>query len=241
MKPRSSTLFHFTKSLEAVKNILKNGLYPRYVLEDVRWHNLDDDFIAWPMSCFCDIPLSRIIEHTNFYGHYGIGITKSFGMKNGLSPVIYTLEDGYMDSHLRSIFFLVNGLGDKEKEDMAIKIPWKILRHIKPIQGQMVVSGKVVEKEFYTENEWRYVIEDAPFMSRESYDDLDERARYNLAAEQYKLIITPSDIKYIFVNNDSDIPNLVNYIYNELDHYPSSDLKILNSRITSLESLNDDM
>jgi hypothetical protein len=76
MKPKSHTLFHFTKNVEFVKNILLDGFWPRYCLEDLSWYVFDVGYVAFPMVCFCDIPLSRINEHVGFYGEYGIGVTK---------------------------------------------------------------------------------------------------------------------------------------------------------------------
>jgi len=55
------------------------------------------------------------------------------------------------------------------------------------------------------------------------------------------LKFSPRDIKYIFVKYDSDIPNIINFIQSDLDHYPSSDVKILLSRVTSLESISHDL
>ena len=45
---------------------------------------------AAPMVCFCDLPLSLIRRHLKEYGHFGIGLDKKWGLKNGVAPVIYT-------------------------------------------------------------------------------------------------------------------------------------------------------
>jgi hypothetical protein len=45
---------------------------------------------AIPMVCFCDLPLSLIKKHVEEYGGYGIGLNKTWGVKNGVAPVIYT-------------------------------------------------------------------------------------------------------------------------------------------------------
>jgi len=47
--------------------------------------------------------------------------------------------------------------------------------------------------------------------------------------------------KRIAVKTDSEIPTLVNFINNELDRFPSNELKVLSTRITSLESLDPDL
>ncbi len=90
MKPKSHTLFHFTNSNDTLKLILKGGFWPKYCLEDVKWVDFNDHkFIAYPMVCFCDIPLSRVGEHVKFYGEFGLGLTKEWAVTNSLSPVHY--------------------------------------------------------------------------------------------------------------------------------------------------------
>jgi hypothetical protein len=94
LNPKSHTLFHFTKSNDILKSLIKDGFWPRYCLEDVKWMDLEEnDFIAYPMACFCDIPLSRVDEHVNFYGKFGIGLTKQWAMSNGLTPVHYVSQN----------------------------------------------------------------------------------------------------------------------------------------------------
>lgn len=55
---------------------MTNGFWPRYCLEDFRWYNKDIPNVSYPMVSFCDIPLTRIREHTDFYGSFGIGMTR---------------------------------------------------------------------------------------------------------------------------------------------------------------------
>ncbi len=105
MKPRSDNLFHFTKSIDILESILKNGFYARYCLEDIRWLNSNEDkFIAFPMVCFCDIPLSRATEHTEFYGSYGLGLTKDWGIRNNLNPVVYGTDNGLVRDAIHYFF-----------------------------------------------------------------------------------------------------------------------------------------
>ena len=81
----SNTLFHFTKDLDTIKNILSDGLFwPIYCIEYDKGPNVDGTFNAFPMVCFCDIPLSQISEHLLDYGKYGIGINKQWGKEKYL-------------------------------------------------------------------------------------------------------------------------------------------------------------
>jgi hypothetical protein len=243
-RSKSENLFHFTKNIEFLKSILNHGIRPRYCLEDQEWFNLDFH-IAYPMCCFCDIPLSRINDHTEFYGAYGIGLTKSWGIKNNLNPVVYCPSNGLAPSVAN---FLLNKNRDKddeetdeqkEKREVAF---FSLLKIIKPISGVMIMGGRPVKKDFYLENEWRYTptneIGDSVILQEDFDREKDER---NKLLEETPLTFTPLDIKYIFVESDEEIPEMVDFINNNLDSWPLSDLKILTSRITSLSTISNDL
>lgn len=69
----SKSLFHFTGSADNLINILKNGLAPRYCLENFGMFDFglpktsEDLEIAVPMVSFCDISLSKVQYHLSFY------------------------------------------------------------------------------------------------------------------------------------------------------------------------------
>lgn len=244
MKPRSDTLFHFTKNIDTLKSILKNGFWPRYSLEDFRWYNPQMDFISYPMVCFCDIPLTRLREHVNFYGDYGLGMTKQWAKKNGLNPVVYLSQSTPLLNALVRLFgknpTSFGGYYLESAEDVN-----SILSYIKPIEGNITINGRIIYKEFYQENEWRYVPK-APticqWISKEVYSNNVSLFPFNEGAKFYgALHIVPTDVKYIFVKFDYEIPNMINYIQQEFGHYPENDFKILMSRIVSLESINVDL
>ena len=240
MKPKSDNLFHFTKSLDVLKLILENGIQPRFCLEDIEWFNLDTfKHIAYPMSCFCDIPLSRISEHTDFYGSYGIGLSKEWGVKNNLNPVVYSPPGGHIQNLAKHVFYLEFPDELKKMEEELNPHIYKLLSFIKPTYGKMVVSSGIVEKEFYQENEWRFVPDVDKLIYHEKFEE--EKDFENKEIEKYKLKFTPQDIKYIFVREDNDIPPLVDFINEKLGRFPLNDLKILQSRIVSLQTLSLDL
>ena len=247
MTPKSSTLFHFTKSNEALKLVLKNGLWPRYCLEDIDWLSIDNlKFVAFPMVCFCDIPLSRIDEHVKFYGEFGVGLTKEWAMTNGLTPVHYVSPNSEIPNAYIS---LVNILATDDGEEDASNGGWDYLRyilaHAKPIEGNMVVGSELIEKDFHQESEWRYIAKHDDvngFISKSDFEKEELVAgRNNETKKNCMLKFSPKDIKYIFVKTDSYIPEIINFIQAEMDQYPSSDLKVLMSRVISLESISGDL
>ena len=233
MKPKSDNLFHFTKSLEIIKSILKNGIYPHFCLEDISWIKWNGEkYLGFPMACFCDIPLSRISEHTDFYGNYGIGLTKDWGVKNKLNPVIYTPLDSQIQELMQDLYvqLLKKDNADEEGEN-AFKL-WSLL---KPISGKVPCSDSNEKKEFLQECEWRYVPPINRLVLNSEFEK--EKDKDNKEIEEFKLKFEPADIRYIFVKEDSEIPGLVDFIKENLGKHPLDDLKILQSRIISLDTL----
>jgi hypothetical protein len=245
MQPKSHTLFHFTKSGAVLQRILKEGFWPRYSLEEIGWLGIKDkDACAYPMACLCDIPLSRIDEHVAFYGSFGIGMSKEWSRKNGLNPVFCLAGQTPVVESVRRVFESTTGLDEPRREAVYKHVRY-LLAHIKPTEGQVSVGRQPVAKEFYQESEWRYVPRHddvGGYLLRPAFDDKakleEEDARTKAAC---MLRFAPSDVKYIFVPTDADIPAVINYIQTELDFYPSADLKVLMSRVTSLESVRDDL
>ena len=224
---------------------MKNGFWPKYCLEDINW--LDEEgheYIAYPIVCFCDIPLSRIQEHVGFYGNFGLGLTKEWAESNGLNPITYISPGNNLSNAYNELNDHANKL-DTEDCDLA-KITMRYLySHTKPIEGSMVVDGSPVRKEFYQESEWRFVPKSSDieeYLFKKSFDDSGELKEANdLTKEHCSLKFTPKDIKYIFVKSDTDIPDVINFINTEMDSFPNADLKVLMSRVTSLESISNDV
>jgi len=240
--PKSESLFHFTKSLDGLLSILKNGFFPRFCVEDHTWFGMSDNAAAYPIVCFCDIPLSRIKDHTDFYGAYGIGLTREWAQKNHLEPVIYSA--GYGSVLDIAKYLWQEGVeADDEKFDIdRFSYFSKLARYIKPIKGKMTVGGEILDKEFYQENEWRYAPHDGletKTLFKESFDA--KREEENKKLEKKPLEIAPQDIKYIFVSDDTEIPQVVDFINTQLGHFPHTDLKILLTRVLSLNSVENDL
>lgn len=246
MKRSRSCLFHFTKSIDSLMNILSEGYYPHYCLEDLAWQGIEKlEFLAFPTVCFCDIPIARISEHVEFYGEYGLGMSKKWALTNQLNPLIYISESSLYTTHFLSAFRgTYRAYKDSVDNDFTADI-FYMFAYSKQISGRIIIGDKTTTKDFYLENEWRHVPEHAniePILLKPEYDNAAKRAEANEKAKRYGCLqFTPADVRYIFVKCDADIPALVNFINEKLDKYPSADLKILTTRITSLEHIERDM
>src|SRR3990167_113479 len=243
MKPRSSALFHFTKSENTLFKILEGGFWPRYCLEDVEWQGLDDlDFVAFPMVCFCDIPLSRIADHVGFYGDWGLGLSKEWAEKNRLNPLMYLSSGSELhDAFSQTMQYIAE---NAEDEKAPIDNFRYMLAHTKPTKGRMLLGGEHLYKEFYQESEWRYVPTSekiSSYLRRSAHEDEARLKTENSKTKKHATLkFSPNDVKYVFVPKDSDIPSVINFMQTKLDGHPASDLKVLFSRVISLESIKGD-
>lgn len=99
MSKSANALFHYTRSVNNLTGIIKNGFEHRLVKEDLSirgFRNSPFSFpgliryeFSWYMVCFCDIPLNSVHDHIKQYGSYGIGLNKEWGMSQGITPVRY--------------------------------------------------------------------------------------------------------------------------------------------------------
>lgn len=242
MKPRTTCLFHFTEELDTICKILKEGLWPKYSLEDFEWLNCGKSQVALPMLCFCDIPMTRLHDHTNFYGRYGIGFCRDRLISFGVSPVIYLSPE--MDSFLKDALRAIRTKADELKDPWFTQNLALILAHCKPTKGMV----KGLERDYYSECEWRYL------RWVERRDDM--KHGFTLSAEQYKnkghlaaaneerkadlLEIFPADVKYLLVESNQDVPKLIKFIDDELRHYAKDVLDLLKTRITILDEIPND-
>jgi len=225
MSVSSNSLFHFVSRREYLEDILNGDFYPRYCMEhfDFKMLRLRDVYIL--MKCFCDIPLSQIIEHTKMYGNYGIGFSKEWGQRQRISPMIYLYRNSNTYKNINDTF---QNVLDKAYTEFVTKKTKKaskevfdslsILGYIKPIKGKMQRNGKDVSVIFYNEREWRFIpktwdvedknelvnnfillpkslVDENPIL----LDKLHSFSKINL-----KIPYTADDVKYIFVENENE-------------------------------------
>ncbi|WP_279486569.1 abortive infection system antitoxin AbiGi family protein [Aeromonas veronii] len=239
MNPKSDSLFHFTKSLDVLKLILKNGVEPRFCLEDITWLNIKGlTKIGLPMSCFCDIPISRLKNHNEFYGGFGIALSKDWALKNGLHPIAYTTKGGHIQELADS---LKNIMNENPTNEINVLNFYRLISLVKPLIGLMKDKNgqEDIKVDFYQESEWRYVPKTVDVLHEDNFSrDVDEA---NDRVKEYALKFNPTDINYIFVNSDSDIPKIIDIITNELNIANENEVKMLYSKVVSFERLRKDI
>lgn len=238
-KESANELFHFTKKYDSIKSILNDKFKPFFCVEDFSYIYMGskNQTLAFPMVCFCDIPLDRIAVHRSTYGDYGIGLTKDWGKLNNLNIVNYSFPESLKSSSSRILidYYLKKCIGLDDDLSRGVKNALNILLTTsKPYEGKKFNKqnrGWAEEIRFYNEREWRYI----PLINKLKWSvSLDEFSGNYEAffkaieeeqpkiQEQHKLDFTIDDITHIFLKDESEKVKLLkdirdNYIDAEIE------------------------
>lgn len=251
----SNALFHFTRKLEFLLEVIKNGYFSsRYVKEDVEYLNLMFDSrkasrVALPMLCFCDIKLHELKHHVNKYGKFGIGISKEWAIKNNIDPIHYrnpkskntTLYSGALNKAIENNED--NIFGDELITQLAFS---------KPLFGKMNdMDGKITN--FHDEQEWRYVpnFDDSDNDNLLSFiDDVNDSnlmnefslGKLSNSLKEYRqscLEIDWNEVRYIFVKSSNDSKVVIQAIIDKNDLSMDQKLMMI-SKVVIVNELEED-
>lgn len=246
MNISANTLFHFTKDIKTIINILETKFYPRLCLEDSVIPQLPFR-LAIPMVCFCDIPLSQIVEHTSKYGNYGIGIKKDWAMKQGVTPVLYVHDNSLIP---RTVISELVELCKKNAAGKQNVMP-KIMRYIDSVNMMKRYSGydDRLKREicYYDEREWRYVPpreSDSQFCYLIEEGFKKDHVRYSIDKEneKYGVSFNPDMINYIIVDKEDEVLD-IKYKIEKIkgSSFSFDSVQKLTTRILSMERIREDM
>lgn len=256
----ANTLFHFTPTLEILASILRNDFYPRYCIED--WNAICQDSsiipreIALPMTCFCDIPLSSVREHSEQYGKYAIGMSKEWGTRSGLAPVLY-VHAAADSSDL--MFRIRKSLNDYTGQDDGVDDIFydvvDLLKYTKAYRGRLRRrEGCQEDVLFYNECEWRYSPatkirnhkrngheEFRVSLYAEEFADNELVQQHNERIQLFRLPFTIEDIKYIIIESESERLEAVDMIQEiKGQKFTYDQVRCATSKILSMEQVFDD-
>jgi len=256
----SNTLFHFTKSMENLINILTIEFHPRYCFESYSETELEIGY-AFPMVCFCDIPLSKTKVHVARYGPYGIGLNKTWGAKNCVCPVHYVIDKTPTLNILAQINTRhIGQLGkykttipkdEMDHQEQMLYLQQYNLMYTKKYKGKMFREETWSEEvRFYDEREWRYVpnpsevpvlkemrtpLSFKEFKNKTHIDELDEEN-----AALFTLGFEPLDIRYLLVKTEDEILRMCTQLDKIKAKYSPEEREILKTRIISYERVKED-
>lgn len=250
----SSTLFHFTDRVQNLVDILTDEFRPHYSWEDFSLvaETLGPFGFAFPLISFCDIPLSQATRHMATYGNYALGLTKEWGVRNGVTPVLYSYPTSGAARSISALFALDIPTAGAEgsvspgpvahAQDQLVSHVGHLIGFLKPYEGPFLRRGRVIPSvRFYDEREWRYLPDEygsLPVLDREDYLDF---ARLRDANENLRnlprLAFEPSDIKYIVVASEVEILPMIREVERIKTKYTDDQVKVLTSRIVSAEQI----
>jgi hypothetical protein len=242
----SNTLIHFTSNKDFLKGILTENFKVKYCCEKINLVSLKPT-LHIPMVSFCDIPLSQIKDHIASYGHYGIGLSREWAVKNRLNPVLY-VQSG--SSLAEAYEVLLKQLTAEEKKGAVDKDPRRmakdIVRYIKNYEGPLERTGMATVKNYrYSdEREWRYVPQhdECPMLYTEKDFKIEGKEAANAKASSLRLEFGPDDIKYIIIRNDDEIREFVTHLREAKgDKYSLGQIERLTTRLLTTEQIHGDI
>lgn len=234
----SNTLFQFTRNSETLVKILSSGgFWPRYCIEFGWRDKLTYDF-AVPQCCFCDIPLSAIQSHMGFYGEYGIGMTKDWGIERGISPVMYVIPDSHFVKIINGIRKAAKGVADNTKF-------FAFLKRYRGVNYRNVDGDWTIRKNYlyYNEREWRYV--PSELLAKEMIIRVDKKEEFDAdklsqQTKAYLCSFKAEDIRYMIVKNEEERISLVQEI-EKLTNWSEPDKNLLKSKILTHALIKEDI
>lgn len=224
----ANTLCNYMRKPEYLQMILKNmALIPRYVEEIIDYLRIPGlSSISFPMTCFCDIPLSKVYSHMQYYGSYGIAFDKNAFVRRNIQPITYAnLYSNYFRDFSESFkrAYTSDERIDTEWEFLVDNILSQLL-YLKPIQGEMERDGRKEMRLFQDECEWRYIPSipaDMELILPPNKNTEEGRQIYSKALSAQKnssvwLDFSVDEIVYIIVPDESAAINLIEYIRRKL-------------------------
>lgn len=250
----TNSIVHYTKSLDNLLQILETGFSIKYCKEEFSGNDAVIRY-AYPMVCFCDIPLSEVKQHLDSYGHYGIGLKKDWAIISGLNPVLYLEKNSFLTNTLMqqaSRLDKDNKEGKTNPEAIRIDEIWRqelltVSSFMKNYEGNLMINGKEIKNyRFYNEREWRYVPDKDILEENPRAIHLDkyvlDKEKYNSKVNKVKLEFKiPEDIAYIIVKEEEDIHKTLDFITQKFKKtLLALDIEILMTKIISTDQIIND-
>lgn len=219
----SDNLHHFTHSFEVLQSILLNGFYPHITEEDISFilKYIPNAKAGFPIVCFCDLPSNLLKIHKKRYGNYGLSLSKEWGIKNGINPVMYVSDkNAQVMNYYRNIqqFILNKNFTDfidahkyaygKQAEEIMNEYFYNVL-----CMSAFLRRYEDENTRFYDEREWRYLFIDGKtsfiqqiYFTDQKNFDLQKR---NLELQKNPLLFDVADIRNIFVTTKDEKDDLL--------------------------------
>lgn len=226
----ANVLFKFFTKIDYLKNAIKyKAIIPRYYEEMIDYIKLKNlEKIAFPMCCFCDIHLNKLVPHMNFYGPYGIGLNKSWGINHGIQPIQYINPSSSLMNDYRIVFSKSFETSNEERVDVSDYSNYLLtnLLFMKPLEGKMFRNGRYENRNFHDEKEWRYVPDvnkiktDLPLIIPQKHMNPKAYSAYSdgvMKCDDLWLKFEYSNVKYLIVKDSNTRLELIEFIQNQIE------------------------
>ncbi len=246
--PQTSANFlcNFMRKPEYLKDIIRNmAIKPRYFEEKIDYLGIPEwTTITFPMTCFCDIPLTKVRSHMKEYGDYGIALNKTFCISKDVQPILYLNKNSRLKKDLSDVLSKLYSSPELPDDlKMYPNMLLGLLLYTKPIDGYMR-RGEEQPRHllFKDECEWRYVPkvpDDMPLIMNPIDNTAEGRNKYSeaLASDEstwFKFGV--DDIEYIIVPNEEEALKMIASI-NRLKKRTLHDKQRLISKIEIAEKI----
>lgn len=215
-------LCNFMRKQEYLISDLKDmALKPRYFEERIEYLEIPGrPTITFPMTCFCDIPLSKASTHMEEYGQFGIALNKSYCMQKDVQPIMYINKNARI---LKDIAFAFQRLFSSEElnSELAFLADALLsqLLYTKPIEGDMRRNDDTSKHLlFKDECEWRYIPEmpiDMPLILPLRHNTDKGRKAYSDALGKVKKTwfrFDTDSVEYIIAPTEADALSIIEAI-----------------------------
>ncbi len=208
----SNSFFQRVKDWKIITLILEQGFKAFYCKEEIfRGKGKQSTFIGIPMVSFCDIPLAHVA--TNNYGKCGMAMSRSWGKKRHLEPVLYYPNDVSCQSTKMVIKAADDFLNDKKNAEA-----YRILGYAKPMIKPTKMSDR--SNDNYAEREWRKVYANpAPqkWLTESEYNDYRGNQADPKKDVAQPLQFSADDVDFILVDK-AHVKCLRNFIMDGMKH-----------------------
>lgn len=239
----TNSIIHYTDSIDKVKGILKDGFRTKYCLERILTKNGKVMRGAFPMICFCDIPLGDAKNHLDSYGYYGVGLTKEWATTHGLNPVFYIDKESSLGNILREQYERYLNTNNKgEHKEWRSDFIYTI-SHTKNYEGSLVRGAVKDERyRFYNEREWRFVPSKEQLKGSRrvinTNEYLEDKVNFNQEVSSIILPFEAKELSYVIVKTNDEIPEMVRFLRETFsDRITALGLEILLTRVISAEQI----
>lgn len=252
MAVSANTLFHFT-SIKGLTGILSSsGFYCQY--SDEHFENILPSkshyrFTYIPMISFCDLTIMQLSNdsvHRKNFGEFGIGLTKEWGIRKGVSPVMYVHKESQQTKRLYRLIKALKDFRKRTNNDETIDtIEQELIdsfKYIKPYTGNWQKGKRVRTKiTFYNEREWRYspLLNEYAVLSGVIKENRMETKKINNSLKKNIINFEVKDVKFIVIKSKKNIPVVAKAI-NDMTGISDIQKNELITKIISFEEIRED-